>query len=1315
MKLKRILIMASAAAASSGLLATVLTSCSKSKIDDDLKIALDDSGKFTKSKDFRAAVASALKSSKTWKTFKTALADELVFQWYNDRASTTKDSKDKNNKFRDNLEEWKYNIDEDYKDKVDEYKSKYGSNHKFYLQNELLSAHGGSEESYKHEQLVAKVKEDFVSNVFDKNYFGLAKTEPTGDYPHILTNVESTIYFDDLKNPDSWKRLGFFAKANPSYPVEEIKPNLLAKDPDGDYATIQSYVFDRWFKTEKPFFSAAALFKYSKPAKSEQKMSNIYNVNAVTVPDDPNETFPFFGGMTDSSSTNGLTGTRAFWHWWKQMNKGTFVYDGKYDDASKKDSFNGAISIPKNYTEDSQTLLLCFGSQMIGGASNSLYIPYAISAASLYGQMMTGTTIAVQNTRERTTVEMPITEPLYDDTDIIFKLFFYNSTLPNTISSYLDLTKIYPTGATPYHCPLFKQNDNYKFLYGDDASATNKNGVMYITNNVQINLKPTSETAEPTKGSYEQPWIFELNEAGMHVQTIDCYSFVENIREFYPEQTPTKNEALKRAVMFRLMQKEKNLSGSDIISASVLGKDGALKTYFNDNFADIVLEMAYNEDKGTNIFRNVASFDPTATIKDEDKFLFNTWKNEQLGSTWSYLVDYLKQTSTFDRVKKNHDAVITANDKIYAYRTAQITNSADNKGKKIFENGLLAPLPILYEESPSEQKQTHYYSTTHDYSQTRWIITSGEEDAGFDDLQEIFNSASITNYVNEVTKADIATDSSFGFSLQVAKAKDTLSNRAWFKSAIVDKMMYGYMGDKTLATEIKYDAYNAYDTKNPIPGLDPVEGTPLPESVTNAMASAYKAPKLFTDSKNFASYTPYASNLDFFTVINDAYTNYLKNDITVNGEFSDTQLNEKLFRATIKYLAKDDFANYYKELNRKIGDDIFAFTGYLSKYDTTDHKWMVNEPEIATTKTDFSSYAWKAEVGNIFDQYGYGGKGGITYDKSKARTDYDQYWNVLKNKFTTDTTTKSLSGFLGLQTSASNQLDESSGLKAAVLDKFAISTEGSTDLGGDTDYGKNDGALFQWAGKGVYDKDAADHIKPYEFKDVEYTDDKGVTHKAIKASDFTGDIAPARKLAKRIAESSTVDDLKKLAKAINEKYEGGSVFEMIAKNNYTIDWKNQLNQIKYMMLCNGNDDTIQGAEGLLTKTDGVYKFANAFQRVTNVEVHDEIASPYCFETDKDGYKLIMTELNKSDVIEHTMHPVYNGSTWTMVEDSGITEEEFWFIFFKLASDTTIQQSATADVVKTIYGDDKLVVYDAQLYNQFDAVWIKDWKKKPIGE
>ncbi|MCQ3908673.1 MAG: hypothetical protein MJ200_03955 [Mycoplasmoidaceae bacterium] len=66
MKFKKLLISASVVAASSGLLATILTSCAKANIDKDLKIDLDKDGNYVTEiidGNFKTAAKEALKLS----------------------------------------------------------------------------------------------------------------------------------------------------------------------------------------------------------------------------------------------------------------------------------------------------------------------------------------------------------------------------------------------------------------------------------------------------------------------------------------------------------------------------------------------------------------------------------------------------------------------------------------------------------------------------------------------------------------------------------------------------------------------------------------------------------------------------------------------------------------------------------------------------------------------------------------------------------------------------------------------------------------------------------------------------------------------------------------------------------------------------------------------------------------------------------------------------------------------------------------------------------------------------------------------------
>ncbi|MCQ3915182.1 MAG: hypothetical protein MJ201_05600 [Mycoplasmoidaceae bacterium] len=91
---------------------------------------------------------------------------------------------------------------------------------------------------------------------------------------------------------------------------------------------------------------------------------------------------------------------------------------------------------------------------------------------------------------------------------------------------------------------------------------------------------------------------------------------------------------------------------------------------------------------------------------------------------------------------------------------------------------------------------------------------------------------------------------------------------------------------------------------------------------------------------------------------------------------------------------------------------------------------------------------------------------------------------------------------------------------------------------------------------------------------------------------------------------------------------GGSEFQEMGRKSFDIDPEDPVNHLKYLML-----------QALSKKENDTFKYKNAFERVVNVEVHDEIASPYCFETDKEGFKLLLTQINKSDIIEKTIHPV----------------------------------------------------------------------------
>ena len=1370
MKLKKLLISASAIAASGSLLGVVLSSCSKSKIDDDLKIKLDDNGNLTKKYGenqltYKDIIKQALSKSSNWDAFKNALANEIVYKWYVDRASKSKSDTSKNVSFRINLDEWNHSIDKDYDNLVDKLKSKHGSNYKFYLQNEYLSPAGGSVDSYKHAKLLEKVKSDFVSKVFANSYFSYrTASKESSVYPNIFTEATVlSISQDEINNPANWDKFGFYANNHTGWSWTEMEgkipeskeqlkehTNFLAKNPQGDYATIQDYVFNRWFKTEKPFFSAASLFKYSNPKYvADGKLANIYDATAtgVTVPDNPKEEFPFFGG-----NNSGVTGTRGYKKWLDDLTNGQFISSYTKDD--KKYS-NGTVTIDSKDTEDSQTLLLTYGSQMIGGSANALYIPYAMAQGQLLNELFSGkesadalnnhvraSTYKSGTTGWKQGLAYPTEDPLVNDDFTILSNFFFTAeaqakealgyTAENTTTRYLDLATIYGglsgsgTQADPYeyHCPLFKECTTYPWLYGDMKATgstnygtdtnpeyyTNNSGIRFISNSFQINLG--GEKAGVEGGKHYQPWILELNETGMHAQTIDGYEYIKG-------QTD-KTDALKKVLMYRLMQKRMSIGPHQSISADLFGDSGKLKTYFNDNFADIVLEIAMLENDDHNVFRNISDY--SNEVKAENLFLSFLNKEEKLGA-YANLTKYLTDIISYSVFKKEYDAKVTANEKIFAYRSKQVANAKKYApDKAIFANGLLAPI-AYYSIDNDNDRWTYDYNNVNSVT-TYWF--DQKTDLGTDGykayLNKLLKAIPTDAFITEAANAAINADN--GFSPQISAAKKVDSNRAWYKSALVDKFMYGVMGDKQqTSNSIKVNTYLDYINKKQSGLSDQFFGqdekTPFASNaIAEAFASTYAKSKLITGDKNLATYvdrtTATDTGFNYFDTLNTQLWYNINDKVLSVGDWCDEIENYQLLRATMIYLAANDFENFYKTLDSKIAEDDMAVVGYVTKNVTADAQGNVTGYTNDDFKAgDLTDYNFNANVDNIFDDTGYAGQGTVIRTDESLQS-IDNYWNLV-NKFGTEQTeTQPLAGFTGLQTSTNNSLNSESGLKDAVFgsdnSNLAIHTNGSNKLvAGATEqetYAFNEGCWFRFAGS------VDNNGKPLTFKDVTYTSTEGKTT-TIKADDFK-EIPLALRLAKKIAEYDSMDDLRSLATTLDKSHDGTSGFSTFRTQTFASTEEMKVGMLQVLL-------------DMKAGTTGAEKYSN-FNRLTNVELHakENADSNYCFEdvASNTKYRMMLTQISKADITEkkvvgdkpvHTFSPTWNAQTKAWEQGTcPITLEEFFNIFMSTATDSAVQQLAVADAVKAVFGNDKLIVYDAQIYNSFDSVWIKDWVKKPMG-
>lgn len=1330
------------------LLTVSLTSCVTNSIDGKYKIDLNDDGFiFTNSnKDnfigdvsYSTAVKNALSRSDDWQTFKTALANELVYQWFMDR--TDINNNNHNEDFKFDLEKYKKEVDKTYDEKIQSCKSLYGTDYNFYFKNIYLAPNGGTVNAYKHKLLVDKIANNFADKVFNNSYFSLCMDDNSHNmlYPNIYAKAEKNVDINKVRNPKYWNNIGFYARSANNFFIDDVPKsyddvnvNWLAKHPDGDYAMVQQYTFDKWFDIEKPFFSDAALFKYSSPKYvANGKLSGIYNGSfaGVTISenadDEVKEDFPFFGANPEKNSTKKF---KSFLEGLKNSD----YYTSYFNDDKQKIESNGTFSISLENTDDSQSVLLCLGKQMFGStasseSSNALYTPYALAAGNLLQNLLNNPNNVTNIANVLPAEKIYNNIKYYDnakgiDNPSILANFWYTdehgwNPLPiNNIKSYINLGVCYDNLPTTndnisyFHCPIFNnKSSDFTWFYGSNTMS----GVQYITNAVQIN---DFSVIDPKNS---QPWIMELNQSGMHIQTIDGYNYIKE----YGSTKEKRLEALKNIVKYRLFQKEVDSAANNCISAQMYGENGFLKTYFKNNFADLVIGMAL--DKTYNIFRKIDSYKQAKTEqeKEDNLFLYKIYSldNEKMGNAYVNFCEYLNIISSYDVLKKEYEALDNANKKIYDYRQTQISNSKEKIGENrtIGANGLLAPIVYSYNKTNL---------STHDYDSANRIIIMDIQENDWPNLQELLNKKiediRKSKFIEDATNSSIKPNAAHAFSPQIKQAKQDELNRFYFKSLIVDQLMYNSTGAvQANANEIKFNCYNWYQKyinkgvflKDNFEDIDFIGKYILNQDVAKqAFISTYKRNKLIGGIEkrlsNYSKSNPNMTAYAYWNVLNAAFDKNLHLSTIYNGKYNDDCTNLELFKATVMYLLSPNnttynkpFDRFYEILDTRISDDDVAFAGYLTK----GYANLNSQPitDLTTNDEQNNIYNFSADVDNIFDQTHMAGGEPVNNMKAVKQSG-DKYWNVVNKKWNVDgkTQEKQLSGFLGIQSNWSNQL--SGQLQTDVFNSFDKITTNSYDL---SKKNKKYSELSQAKDAqyyGCFHKFAGEKNSNGEYYKFSVSYD-GVT---ISEQDFiNSNNQEALKLAYKIANCSYFSDLKQWAENIAKAYPGYSYFKEIVSDNSS--YYSNIDKLKIDML------------KLLPCGDKASEHANSiecFKRLKNVEVHTNQINPkyaYINSSNNTAYRLMLTQINKSDLIERKLTPIFNNATkqWELAQDCPLTEAEFWNVLFQLASESSVQELCIANVVDNAFGSEKLIVHDARVYNQFNAAWIKNWAKKPIDE
>lgn len=666
-KLSRILLFTSIFSLYPSIVLSTLSSCSKiPTINNDL-LKLDPLGKLINNLDYKDAIQGALTNKQYYAKFKYALANEVILKWYEDRAAGGNIILDTN------LKQWKQEINDEYNQLVQNKKDTYGPNYQFYLQNEVLSNNGGTEETYKHNKLVEKVRNDFINSVWAKDYFTISTTKDHNSqikFPNIFCDIEkNNLDSNLLNNPSYWSNIGFYAKSVGSFTPESNDSKYLATNLDGDYATIQQYVFDRWYATEKPFFIIETNFDYSTPPKTSYQgyngLSTIYNCSEFDNNNQPNENFPCF------ANSNGKT-FQQYKDFFRKFNRSILsLYSNPTVPADKrgkkvdnycegaikvddkfyyipKELYNGTIDLT-NFNEDDEfnnSFKLVLGSQL-----SSHDVANIMAYGSLYNDL-----IFSHNINDDSSCLNFLSWKKFSEDDEIYPLSKLNENKDEKIIIFpmMKLFMLSKNRLDKYNDGSDKSKINSYLDFAEVYDLINKHrkviDILGKINDITIskNFKDFDTLLEKTENN-------ELKKIVIAVKEIVNNDNSDKIRDFINKiiRVISVNDD---KVFDDFVKKNENNEFNKILQSIKNAKDN-LKNFNNESWYDLITRdfqknylINYEEDDLNNVANSWSNRDDDKTYNLEDsdrvRYALNTVKID---------LPFCPKQPTFEEIDKNNE------------------------------------------------------------------------------------------------------------------------------------------------------------------------------------------------------------------------------------------------------------------------------------------------------------------------------------------------------------------------------------------------------------------------------------------------------------------------------------------------------------------------------------------------------------------------------------------------------------------------------------------------------------------------------------
>ncbi|GMO13641.1 MAG: hypothetical protein Ta2E_03280 [Mycoplasmoidaceae bacterium] len=551
---------------------------------------------------------------------KRNVTNKILYQWYynNKESNTLRDRQ----QFKDNWDKWVDDAKYSYDEAVKSAKSSNSNNWKFYFQQQTLdpiAADGkqknpvtGDTESpkdtYIRDFLTSNIRQEFEKKVFDTNYFGMKKQTAGSTVTNyslnseVMAPISNTTDMDSklLAHPELWQTIDFYPKAKKSY-----NPAI---DLDWQYAYFQHIAFLEYTLSAKPVVASMVLWK---GADDEGKFKQIYNVT------------------DDTTNSNGRVPADA------KLNYKFPIFNNTKFSNYIKDGFGGAT--PSYFFENNESGISPQGTKLVNIPTGGSRSAYGDDAATLikvnlgtdvfttldvtFGATVSDLWQSKDNAISSASGINNIQIPLYNQANIlpsennILKNFLFTDTIAPTASNANPL----PTEFKPVAQVLGKTYDQSGVVTGQTYAAAGGQLDQKIT--VGTDNKVHAELFNHSSDYYKEGYTdivsaFQLSEkssttplpyvlirersggddatGGVHMIGLDGTGYLSKASSTGFNTTALNSDPWSQLrendiLKYRALTSE---WGDTRYATGFNFTDTDVKTYFNNNFETLVLQVA---------------------------------------------------------------------------------------------------------------------------------------------------------------------------------------------------------------------------------------------------------------------------------------------------------------------------------------------------------------------------------------------------------------------------------------------------------------------------------------------------------------------------------------------------------------------------------------------------------------------------------------------------------------------------------------------------------------------------------------------------